>query len=282
MAGRNMRIGYVDYNLENFHANVYLKALRNELKDRGATIAGCIGMLEEEGREWAQKNEVPWFDSMEELNKNVDAYMILAPSNPEVHPELAEWTFKFGKPTYVDKTFAPDAATAQKIFDLADKHGTSIQTTSALRYTAAQKYVAEAGADKVRHMVTWGGGRSFGEYSIHPTEIIVSCMGAEAESLMRRGTGDEGQLLVNYSGGRTAVINVYANTKTPFAASVTTTEATAIIPIDGSRIFIDTADAVLDFLDSGEPNIPRAESMAVMRILEAARDPNALKGFIRV
>jgi predicted dehydrogenase len=276
------RIGFVDYQLENFHANVYLKAYRNELKSRGWTVTGCWGLDGEVGRGWAKKNDVPWFDSAGALNEQVDCYMILAPGNPELHLQLCEKVFPFGKTTYVDKTFAPDLATAKQIFSLADKNKTAIQTSSALRYTNVQMHVKEVGPASVKHIITWGGGTSFGEYAIHPVELLISCMGPEAQSLMRRGDALYSQLLVNFSGGRTGVANVYTHGETPFAASVTTEKETKVIQVDASKIFIDMAAAVLDLFESGKPNIDRNQSLAIRRILDAAEDPAALKGFVNL
>lgn len=280
MAEKGKRIGYVDYILENFHANVYLKALRNDLKARGFEVTGCTGMKEKPGREWAEKNGVPYFADPAELNENVDYYMILAPSNPEVHLQLCEQVFPFGKTTYVDKTFTTDLKTANRIFAFADRNKVKMQTTSALRYTCVQTYVDEVGRRNVKHMVAWGGGRSFGEYAIHPVELVVSCMGPKAEALMRRGAGKCSQLLIDFSAGRTAVVNVYTKISTPFAASVTTTTETKLMPIDGSKIFIDMAAAILDLFETGKPNIDRAESLMVRRILDVAESPKALKGFV--
>ena len=39
-----IRIGFVDYKLDNFHANVFLKAIRGPLKDRGGSVAGCFAV----------------------------------------------------------------------------------------------------------------------------------------------------------------------------------------------------------------------------------------------
>ena len=135
---------------------------------------------------------------------------------------------------------------------------------------------------RLRHMVAWGGGRSFHEYAIHPTELVVSCMGAKVESLMRRGRGAQSQLLLNLNGGRTAVINVYTKGATPFAAALTTADETHWITVDGSRLFVDTLAAILDFFEAGRPNIPRDESLAVRRILDAAADPRALQRFVKL
>jgi len=225
------RIGFVDNTLENYHANVYLKLLREDLKDRGYTVAGCTGLYEEVGKAWAEKNGVPYFSKVKELDEAVDCYVVLAPSDPDVHLKLCKKVFPCGKPTYVDKTFAPDLATARKIFKLADKHGVAMQATSALRYTTVQEYVREIGHQKIRHMVTWGGGSSFGEYAIHPTELAISCLGPRVKRVMRRGKGQESQLLLDLNRGRTAVVNVYTNANTRFAASVTTDEGTQYIPV---------------------------------------------------
>jgi len=276
------RIGFVDYDPNNFHADVYLQLLQGDLQPRGYAVSGVLAMRDRPGRAWAEANDVPYYASAEALNEAADFYVVLAPNRPEVHLELCRMVFPFGKTTYVDKTFAPDLAAARRIFALADKHKVKVQTTSALRYTGVQDYVRQVGRARVRHMVAWGGGRSFDEYAIHPVELVVSCMGPGAVSLTRRGTGSQSQLLVNFSGGRTAVINVYTKSNTPFMATVTTARETRHLPVDGSRIFRDTAAAVLDLFDSGRPAIDRRESLMIRRILDAAADPRALKGFVKL
>jgi predicted dehydrogenase len=282
MAAKGKRIGFVDYEADNWHSNVYLAAFRKELKSRGFTVTGSTAVKEKSGRKWAAANDVPYFDDAEEMDERVDYYIVLAPSNPEVHLDLCRRVFPYGKPTYVDKTFAPDLETARKIFALASKHHVPMETTSALRYTAVQEYACEAGRRNVRHMVAWGGGRSFEEYAVHPVEMVVSTMGPGVRSLMRRGVGKYSQLLLDFTGGRTAVVNVYVKADTGFAASITTRKKTVHIPVDTSRIFIDAASAILDLFETGRPSIDRHETLAVMKILDAARNPRALKTFVRL
>ena len=277
-AGR--RIGFVDLNLDNYHANVFLQALRGPLASRGFTVAGASGTKTAESRAWAEKNRVPFFEDDVELNAAVDYFMVLAPSNPEVHLDLCRRILPFGKATYVDKTFAPNHNVAQKIFALADEHGTPIQTTSALRYTNVQDEVRKE--TKVEHMVAWGGGGSFDEYAIHPLELLISVMGPDATGLMRRGTAERAQLLIEFTGGRTGVVNVFPKTNTPFAASFTTEKRTRYSEVDASKIFINNQEAILDFFAAGKPNVDRRESLTRMRLLDAARDPRALKGFVSI
>ena len=272
-----VRIGFVDNKLENFHANVFLKAFRDPLKERGAVVAGCTALEEDEGRAWATKNDVPYFEDPTQLNGAVDAYMVLAPSNPEKHLELCQRIFQFGKPTYVDKTFAPDLATAQTIFRLADKHNVPVQTTSALRYTNVQTHAKNK---TVRHMTSWGGGSSFEEYAIHPVEMVISVMGPRVTSLLRRGDAKYAQLLLNFEGDSTATVNVYTTPGTPYAAAVTDEKETKLIEVETSKLFVDTAAAVLSFLESGKPNIDRSESLTIRTILDAAAKPEARERFV--
>ena len=275
------RIGFVDYKLENWHANTFLKIFREKLADR-AMIVGCWSLDEADGKAWATKNNVPWHASVADLDKNVDGYMILAPSNPETHMELCERVFPMHKPTYVDKTFAPDRATAEAIFALADRCGIRMESTSALRYSNMQKEAAALGPSAVRHMSVWSNGSKFEEYAIHPVELVVSCMGAEAQTLLRRNDGSHSQLLINFSGGRTAVINAHMSWDAPFMATVTTAATTKLTTREYGPMFEEASAAIVDFLQARRPPIDRNETLIVRRILDAAMNDQATRAFVLV
>ncbi len=276
------RIGFVDDDLDNYHARVFLQIFRDALQERGFRVSGATALQHDKSRAWAKQQKLDYFESAEQLSKVVDYFAILAPATPKTHWELCQRVLPFGKTTFVDKTFAPDHVTAERIFALADKHGVALQTSSALRYTAVQRYVATIGRQQVRHVITWGPGGSYEEYVIHPLEMAVSCLGHEAVSLLRRGTEPESQLLLNFSHGRTAVVNVYNKSRTPFAASVTTAKETRYLEVDTKNLFVDAAAAMLDFFTAGKAGIDRRESLAIMRILDAARDRAALERFVKL
>jgi hypothetical protein len=276
---RGKRIGFVDNTLDNFHSNVYLKAFRNELKGRGYTLVGGTALQVEPSKAWAAKNELTYFDDVKSLNEAVDCFAVLSPSDPKLHLELCEKTLIYGKPTFVDKTFAPDAATAQKIFDLADKHHAPVQTTSALRYTAVQAYVKKL-KDPVRHIAVWNPGRLYDEYIVHGVEMAVSCMGHEATRLMRRDTGTLSQVIIEFTGGRGATVHMYATNRTPYAAMVSTDKISEYMTVDTKQLFVDAAAAMLDFFDHGKNDIDRRETMTVMKIIDASKKPEALTGWV--
>lgn len=281
MATASKRIGYVDFQLDNFHANTYLAALRGPLAHRGYQITAATATVAEPGREWAKRNNVVYYDSINEMASHIEFFMVLAPSQPQTHLEMCEQVFPFAKPTFVDKTFAPDVATAERIFQLADKYQTAVQTTSALRSTEVQRYAATC-RDEIQCVYAWAGGSNFAEYIIHPVELIVSCLGVDASELMRTGSESHPQLLLRYTDGRMGVIDFADGTDVDFAAAVTTRTATRYIAIDGSRLFIDAAAFVLDFFDAGRPLVDRHETLLIHRILELAGSEDVRGRFVRL
>ncbi len=277
------RIGFVDHDLDNFHSNTYLRLIRADLKPRAFEVSCCTGLKRASGRRWAKKNGIPWCDSPEQMTDHADVFAIMAPSNAETHLELCRAVFPLGKPTFVDKTFAPSFAEAKAIYRLARKHRVQIESSSALRYTEVQNRARELGAPgKLRHMVTFSPGGSFEEYAVHPLEMVVSCMGANAKSVMRRGTGRSAQLLLEYPGGRTATANIHCGTRTPFAAALTTAKETVMVEVDRATLFLNAASAMLDFLAGKRKPVPRKETLAIMQIIDAAGRPEALRKPVRL
>jgi hypothetical protein len=283
VANRNnpvLRIGYIDNRLDNYHADTYLGLARAQFADR-VRIAGCWALDGDGGRAWAQRNSVPWYDDPGLLAREVDAWMVLAPSDPHLHPQLCAEVLPSGLPTFVDKTFAADLAAATAIYALADRRGAPIQTSSALRTTNVQRAVAEAGEAPL-HVTAWGGGTSFAEYAIHPLELAVSLLGPEARRIQRCAYGSLDQLLVEFAGGRGATVNIHCAEGTPFAAGVATARGLRWLPVDTGPLFHDAFAAVIAFLASGTPQVDRRESLAIRALLDAAKDPRARQAWVEV
>lgn len=268
------RIGFYDYKLDNWHANTYLEILKKDFAESGYTVSVCKALVEKEGLEWAEKNDIPYAASIEEFDEMCDYAMILAPSDPEVHLKLAEIVFPLGKAAFIDKTFAPDLTTAEKIFSLSDECGVPVITTSALRFTdELNAVVKEVGKGGVKHMSMWGGGRSFGEYAIHPIEGIISTMGPDVTHVMRLGDEQFSQVNLKYSDGRIATAHLHVNIPCPYLAMITTEKETKSAEVV-SPMFVTQTKHILDFFAKGEPTIPRVESLVIREVLDLASDLN--------
>ncbi len=266
-----MKIGFVDDNLDNFHANTYLDAFRGPLADRGFHLAGAAALQAESGAAWCAARGIDFHASIENLVDAVDCVAILAPSTPETHLGLCARVLPAGKPTFVDKTFAPDVATAAKIFALADKHGTPIQSTSALRTTNVQATLRGL-SEPVMQMSVWAGGASWHEYGVHPVELIVSCLGPEVAQCLVTGSEQQPTVLLTFSDERTATIHFNAAAYVPFLTALTTKQQTCFVEVEDQQLFVDAAAAILDFFHAGRPLVPRDETMTVMRVLDATRN----------
>ena len=123
------KIGFVDYYISEWHANNYPGWVKDYCAKVGLDYQVCYAWAEKDvslvdGKttaEWCENMGIEQCASVEELCKKSDNIVVLAPSDPDTHLRLAKEVFKYadGKRVYIDKTFAPDYATAKEIFDLA-------------------------------------------------------------------------------------------------------------------------------------------------------------------
>ena len=114
-----MRIGFIDYYLDEWHANNYPKMLK-EASDGEMQVSCAYGMIDSPiggltTDAWCEKMGIPRAHTIEEVIAGSDALVVLSPDNCEMHETLCPLPLASGKPTYIDKTFAPDGAAARRI-----------------------------------------------------------------------------------------------------------------------------------------------------------------------
>ena len=122
-------IGFIDLYLSEWHANNYPEWIRQACEKSGDDFVVKYAWAEEDVSpvdgvttdEWCEKYGVEKCNSIAEVCEKADYILVLAPSNPETHLRYAKEVLKYKKNTYIDKTFAPDYATAKEIFDIAKK-----------------------------------------------------------------------------------------------------------------------------------------------------------------
>jgi hypothetical protein len=260
------RLAFFDYDLNEFHADHFLALLRGPLAERGFIVSSCFGLQDAPSREWAKKHNVPYAADLADLDKNSDFLIILAPDNAEQHERIAELTLPFGKPTFIDKTFAPDFATAERIFALADRYRAPVIGGSSLRYTEELNALKR---EDVISLQVWGGGRVYDIYLAHPLEMIVATMGAEVIAALREGDDRYAQLHIRYSGGRSA--NMFMSLPTPCAYyAMSTTPAEVKFHKIKSDFFRRQMTDILDFFERGEPTIDRRETLTLQWLRDVA------------
>lgn len=269
------KIGFIDYYLDEWHANQYPGWIRNA---SGGTmeVAFAYGMKDAEhglsNREWCAKHGVTWCETMEEVIAQSDYLIVLSPDNPEQHEALAELPLASGKPTYMDKTFAPDRAAALRLFERAVKHQTPLYSSSALRYAAEYGEVERAGIKVISSL----GPGSFENYSIHQIEPIIALMGTDARRVMFVGTEAAPALLIEFTGGRQATIQ-QPGQGCPFMMVVNYDSGACRVVQPASDYFQSFMRDLVTFFETGQSTVQPAETIAIMTIIEngliAAKQP---------
>ena len=258
-----MNIGFIDLHLDEWHANNYpawIREIPGEHK-----IAYAWGESDaptgRSNREWCGEFGVTLCDTLEEVCEKSDAIFILAPSNPEVHLAFAQRVLPYGKPTYMDKTFAPDLPTAREIFRLAKEYGTPLFSTSALRY-------GEELVKGCTHAMTTGGGRSAEEYIVHQAEMLEVMMGNGAKSVTAHRAANGILFSVAYKDGRQGAM-LYGE-KMPFALHAEDNTGKAVYKAVKSPYFQTLMAEILRFFETKHPPVSEDSTLEVMALRQAA------------
>ena len=256
------RIGFIDYYMSEWHANNYPKWMVEAGAAHGEEVTVAYAYAEVDvspvdGRttdEWCEAFGAERCASVAELCEKSDYIVILAPSNPECHLRLAEAALPFGKPTYIDKTFSPDGATADAIFALAEKHGVPLFSASSLRYASELQ-----GLSAPTSLAVFGGGDDLGEYIVHQLEMIVMLMGTDYVdfAIEKTAVGYDGSVI--FRDGRVATL--HQEPGIPFAVRADGVD----IPIKSRFSALLAADVTRAFLEGDVP-VPKAETLAIMHL----------------
>ncbi len=263
------KIGFVDYYISEWHANNYPLWIKEACEKAGLDYIVAYAWAERgvspfDGRntdEWCKAFGVTKCETIEELCEKSDIILVLAPSDPQVHLSFAERILPYQKRTYIDKTFAPDFATSEKIFAIAEKYQTPFFSSSALRY--ASELDALVGSDKI---IVTGGGGNFEEYIIHQIEPAVKVLRAKATSVRAQMQGKQVVCSVEFEGGKQATL-CYGEAM-PFTVCTEKDGKSAYAALNSDYFRALIAD-ILRFYETGKVSFDTQETLEVMRIREA-------------
>ena len=263
------KIGFVDYYISEWHANNYPAWIERIAADMGIEYKIAYAWAEmdvspvdgKSTAEWCEKFGAEKCDTIDELCEKSDVIVILSPSNPETHLRYAEAVLKYGKRTYIDKTFAPDAATAKKIFALGEKNGTPFFSTSALRYATELDSI-----DAPDSILLTGGGSNLPEYFIHLGEMAVKKMGAFA-SVKASANGTQWIIRAKTASGKDATMIWGASM--PYNAYMTKDGKETWKSLK-SPFFDGLIADMLSFFETGKARFDPSETLSVMALRDAA------------
>ena len=135
-----IKIGFIDYFLDEWHANNYPKFIAQQFGDE-FKVAYAYAEKDKEGgmttNEWCKQFGVERCNTIEEVVEKSDCIIVLSPDNPERHLDLCRIPLASGKRVYVDKTFALTKEIAKEIVAIGEANNTPFFSTSALRFNAS-------------------------------------------------------------------------------------------------------------------------------------------------
>jgi predicted dehydrogenase len=276
-------IGFIDHYLNNFHANLYARLIREGKHRDDFAVTCAYGEAEWQGVDtdaWCERNGVRRLATPAEVVAAADCVIVLSPNNPERHLELSREALASGKPCYIDKTFAPDYATARAMVDLARAHGTPMFSTSALRYAPEiHEFLGGIGVEHPARAVAMRGPNEYEVYAVHVYEPLVMLLGPGAEAMHYFGDGDFMLFSVRYPDGRLAAVNMFRPWGSigdksyghPFEASVMFDCGATSFPLTMDRVFADLVDSICVFFQGTPAPAPAEDTLEVMALIETGR-----------
>lgn len=265
------KIGFVDYYLNEWHSNNYPAWFRDANEKLGLdwelTYAWAELPADPAGNctseQWCSDHGVTLCDTLEELCEKSDTILILAPSDPDRHLPYVRTVFPYGKPTYVDKTFAESTEVAKEIFALSEQYGTPFFSTSALRY-AEELHVFDK---EISALIITGGGSNLPEYLIHMVEMAVILLKdpvAEA-SMLKQGR----QRICRVTTVHGKQLSLIYSEKMSYVISAEYADGTSRQKSVKSAFFPILIEEILKFYESKALPFDPAQTLECMRMRDA-------------
>lgn len=270
------KIGFIDYYLDEWHANNYPQLIREasggelEVTCAYGHIDSPIGGMTTD--EWCEKYGIRRCMRIEDVIAQSDLLLVLSPDNCEMHEQLCQLPLCSGKPTYVDKTFAPDYPTARRIFDIAEQYGTPCYSTSALRFASEYADIDRSGITAIS---SWGP-NDFETYAIHQLEPMMMLMKTSVDQVMYIPGENWYTVLVKFCDGRIGTLTGYAG-GSPFMMNIASTSGNALVRVESDffRAFI---EELCHFFRTGEVNVPHEETLTIMAVRGAVLKARSTPG----
>ncbi len=271
-----MKLGFLDYYLDEWHANNYPQWI-SEASGGEMEIAYAWALADSPkggltSAEWCKKFGVELCATVEELIEKSDGLIILSPDNCELHEQLCRLPLGSGKPCYVDKTFAPDEATARRIFAVAEGSGTPCWSTSALRF--AEEY-AQVDPSEIVAINSWGP-NDFEIYAIHQLEPLMMLMQGRPQRVMALKTDAWYLLTVEFEDGRCASVSGYEH-GSPFMMNISSKTGSTVLEVK-SDFFHRFILSLVQFFRTQKAPVPHGETVAIMALREAGQKALAAPG----
>jgi predicted dehydrogenase len=287
----NLRIGMIG--LDTSHVIAFAKLL-NDPKNEHHVPGGKITVAFPGGSQDfpLSKNRVEGFTK--DLRENFGVKIVDSPEaaaeqcdllfiesvDGRVHREQFERTVKFKRPTFIDKPLTVNSADAEAIAKLAAEQGVPVMSCSSLRYydnfqeALAPRRGSVLGCDAYGPMSEEPTQPGLFWYGIHTAEVVVAAMGTGCKEVHATKNADFDLITCEYTDGRVATIRGARKGHGNFG--VTLHDANGATYVDMSSVkrpgYASLLAAIMRSLPNGKSDIPIAETLEVIDLIEAANE----------
>jgi len=260
------KIGLIDYYLDQYHAVNYPTWIKDASQGR-MEVTYAYAMIDKPdgktNKDFCREMGIELLSSIEEVIDKSDCLIVMSPDHSEFHEELCRLPLASGKPVYVDKTFAPDRASARRMISIARDSKTPFFSSSALRFTSEYRELDKRGIEAIHSR----GPGSFDTYAIHQLEPIIALMGHKVEKIMYVGTKNTPALVLRFADGRLASM-AQLGWECDFSLALNYQDDRAVVLQGASDFYKNFIDELVAFFDDSLPRVPAEETLQIMTILE--------------
>lgn len=186
-----------------------------------------------------------------------------------------------GRCVFVDKPFATTSADARAIVALAQERGLRMFSSSSLRFTGALARVVTPatralvrGADFHGPAALEPTNPGFFWYGIHGIEMMYTAMGRGCRAVRTVSTKDHDVVTGEWADGRIGTFRGNRSGNWEFHGLVHFEKKSehVNVPAETKGFFACLADAVVEFLRTGQAPVDPAETIELVRFIEAANE----------
>lgn len=212
--------------------------------------------------------------SIEELLDKVDC-VLLETNDGNLHLEQAAVVFKAGKPCFIDKPLAATLGQAMAIYELADRYGVQIFSSSTLRFTPRNQEIRGGAEGKVKGADCFSPHTSepthpdYGFYGIHGIETLYTVMGTGCEAVCCVKAKKDHVVVGEWSDGRIGTFRAFLDGTQLYGGTVYTDKQGAVAA-GGYVGYKDLLREILHFFKTGKAPVSREETLEIFAFMRAA------------
>ncbi len=271
-----IKIGIVDFYLDNWHTNHYPGYIRDLALKEKTDIDVCYAYAFGDSPYkwglstdmWCELNKVTKLNSYELLLEEADAIMVMGADDCRDHEILSDLALKSGKPVYCDKTFAPNVETADRMFEKAEIYHTPVFSCSAQRFCTELMNFKRSFDQRINFAASTGPG-DIVNYSIHQYEMLEALIGTGAKRCKAFSKGETRHIVYEYEDDR---MLTFTQAKALLFSLCAGNHETGVSNISVSDYYNNFFREMFKFFETEIPPVKREDTMEIMRLQQAARN----------